>query len=467
VVAESEISRRTLLKGTAALGASLALGPAAGATRRAWSRVPRAEGRRKRPNVIVITADDMRIDEAKYMPNLQRLIGEQGTSFTAARCNIAECSPARAGFLTGQYSKRHHVRSQRDPFSRNDLQKTLAVWMQTSGYDTGIIGKYFTSIEGTTTPPGWDVRRQLVGKSQDQYGYQVWDGMKKQMPELDQTRYLQQEVVAFLEHAQAPFFLWFTPTADHGPFEAPPTHEHDYARVQWPDRREGDVSDKPTWIQHMTPISEQVLASMRRAQRLRLRELLGLDDTIAAIVGALQSTRRLDDTVILFTSDNGMFWGEHRIPPGSKNMPYDPAVLVPCIVRGPGFPHVTVRQPVHMSMDLTATCVELAEATPDLPLDGVSLTQVVADPKRFDDRQLLYERGSDEGLTFPTAELPPLADGIFTQTRKLVRYRSTPPTYELYDLGADPGELRNVADDPKYRNQRAALEDALDRLLAG
>jgi arylsulfatase A-like enzyme len=119
-----------------------------------------------------------------------------------------------------------------------------------------------------------------------------------------------------------------------------------------------------------------------------------------------------------------------------------------------------------MSMDLTATCVEVAGAIPDLVLDGVSLRHVVADPKRFDDRQLLYERGSEEGLTFPTAELPPLADGICTRDRKLIRYRSAPPIYELYDIESDPGELRNVADDPEFANERAALEDALDRLLA-
>jgi arylsulfatase A-like enzyme len=235
--------------------------------------------------------------------------------------------------------------------------------------------------------------------------------------------------------------------------------------LEWPDPRERDVRDKPSWIQQLSPFPDRVLGSIRQAERTRLRELLGLDDTIAAIVKALQSTRTLDDTVVIFTSDNGIFMGEHRIPPGSKNMPYDPAVLVPCIVRGPGFAHTTVREPVHMSMDLTATCVELADATPDLPLDGVSLARVAADPSSFADRQLLYERGSTEGYVFPVY-LPPLADGIFTRDRKLIRYRDAPPTYELYDIHADPNELQNVADHPDYANDRTALEAALDRLLA-
>jgi N-acetylglucosamine-6-sulfatase len=462
---DSEISRRTLLKGSAALGAGLALGPAKLLATRPRSRAPSGTARR-RPNVIVITADDMRSDEARYMPNLQRLVAAHGTTFTAARHNIAECSPARAGFLTGQYSKRHTVLGQRDAFARhNDVHKTVAVWMQSAGYHTGIIGKYFTEGEGASSPPGWDVRRQLAAKNQEQYGYEVWDGKAMQKPELDQGRYLQQEVVAFLGGAHAPFFLWFTPTADHTPYQAPPNHRHEFSRLQWPDRRERDVSDKPSWIQQLSPFPDRVLASIRQTERLRLRELLGLDDTIAAIFEQLASTGRVDDTVVIFTSDNGVFMGEHRIPPSSKNMPYEPSVLVPCVARGPGFPHTTIRQPVHMSMDLTATCVELAEASPNLPLDGVSLTQVVGDPSRFDARQLLYERGSSEGYSFPIA-VPPLADGIFTRDRKLVRYRSTPSIYELYDLDADPNELRNLADHPEYADDRSTLEAALDRLLA-
>jgi N-acetylglucosamine-6-sulfatase len=425
-------------------------------------------GRPTQPNIVVIFADDMRKDEARYMPKLQRLLVAKGTTFDAARHNIALCSPARAGFLTGQYSKRHQVRSQRDTFVRhNDVNKTLAVWLETSGYHTGIIGKYFTAIEGDTSHPGWDIRRQLVGKSQDQYDYGVWNGEKTLTPSLDQTRYLEREVVDFLEGAREPFFLWFTPTAGHTPFQAPPAHKRD-GRVSWPDLREDDVTDKPSWIQSLSPITDEVLTGIRNGERKRVRELLGLDDTIAAIIETLQSEGKLTNTVIIFTSDNGILWGEHRIPPGSKNLPYEPAVLVPCVVRGPNFPHTTIRQPVQMSIDLTATCVELAGATPDLALDGVSLAKVVADPSQYDGRELLYDRDDREAFTFPppTGLLPPPAGGIFTRNRKLVRYKGEPATYELYDLDADPDELINVADHPSYANDRSQLERALDRLLA-
>src|SRR5438132_338681 len=328
----TQISRRTLLGGAAALGAGVVLDRIA---RRPTRETPMLGDRRQaqpgKPNVIVITADDMRWDETTYLPNVQRLIVAQGTAFEAARHNVSECSPARAGFLTGQYSKRHNIRSQDDAFQgHNDTQNTLAVWMQSAGYQTGIVGKYFTAVEGRTSPPGWNVRRQLADKNQQEYGYRVWDGKRLQGSSLDKTRYLQREVVAFLHTATQPFFLWFTPTAGHGPFREPPTHKHDYARLSWPDLRETDVSNKPPWIQSLPPISDRVLASIRRTERVRLRALLGLDDTVAAIVETLHSSRRLANTVIIFTSDNGILWGEHRIPPGSKNLPYDPSVLVPC-----------------------------------------------------------------------------------------------------------------------------------------
>ncbi len=465
-----EISRRALLKGAAALGAGVAVRQLADGlpvARVALEARDRHGG--ATPNIIVIMADDMRWDEAPYMPNLERLIVEEGTTFGAARHNIALCSPARAGFLTGQYSKRHRIRSQLDAFGQyNDVRKTLPVWLQSAGYHTGIIGKYFTAVEGKSSPPGWNVRRQLADKSQEQNGYQVWDGETTRTPKTDQTAYLRQEVVAFLEDSPQPFFLWFTPTANHGPFQAPPGHEDDYERLDWPDGREEDVSDKPPWIQSLPPVPDRVLTSMRRSQRVRLRELLGLDDTIAAMVKTLRSTGSLDRTVIVFTSDNGMFWGEHRVPPGSKNMPYEQSVLVPCIVRGPGFPHRTVPHPVHMSIDLTATCVALGGTTPDLPLDGVSLTDIVAEPDRYDDRALLYDRDDRDGFTYaPPGEMPPPAEGVFARDRKLIRHRKDPPVYELYDLDADPEELHNVADDPEYANDRSALEAALDGLLAG
>lgn len=448
------------------MGAALSLGPLA-----SCSSSPETAPTASRPgrgpsagraNVVVILADDMRYDEAEHMPNVMSLLAGSGVSFAAARHNISLCSPARAGFLTGQYSMRHRVRSQSDSFGNlNDVTKTLPVWMQRAGYDTGIVGKYFTG--GNRSAPGWRFRRQLAAGAQQQHGFTIWDGETVHEPEADQTRYLRDEVVRFLQTADEPFFLWFTPTADHWPFEAPPGHLDDVASLEWPDHREDDVSDKPEWIRSLPPLGEGQLRELRTNQRLRIRELLGLDDTIADIFSALEARNSLANTVVMFSSDNGVLEGEHRLPLLMKNLPYDPCVRVPCIVRAPGLARAVVTQPAHMAIDLTATCVDVAGARPDLVLDGISLLDILREPARYDDRRLLYDRDDrddGDGLSCPPAA------GVFTADRKLVRYDTTPPSFELFDLSRDPDELANVAEDPAYAADRGDLEADLDRLLS-
>lgn len=462
------ITRRALLQRATAAGAALAFGQLAACSSSDDSETTPATSHRgpkpspSAPNVVVILADDMRHDEVEHMPNVTRLLLEQGVGFTAARHNISLCSPARAGFLTGQYSKRHGVRSQHDSFGKlNDESKTIAVWMQDAGYDTGIVGKYFTG--GNRSAPGWRFRRQLSTGVQQQYGFTVWDGERATKPEVDQTRYLRDEVLDFLGTALEPFLLWFTPTANHWPLEPPPGHEDDAASLEWPDNREEDVSDKPAWIRSLPQMTDQQLRAIRMNQQLRVRELLGLDDTIAGMFSALEARGSLENTVVVFSSDNGVFEGEHRLPLLMKNLPYDPSVRVPCFLRAPGLPHGVVTQPAHMAIDLTATCVDVAGARPDLALDGVSLLDIANSPSRYDDRRLLYDRDDrddGEGLSFPPAA------GVFTARQKLVRYDTTPPTYELYDLARDPNELENVADDPSYAVDRSALEADLNTLLS-
>jgi arylsulfatase A-like enzyme len=232
--------------------------------------------------------------------------------------------------------------------------------------------------------------------------------------------------------------------------------------VVWPDAREDDVSDKPSWIQAQPALSDEVLAGVRANQVTRIQELLGLDDTVAAMFSALDARGVLDGTAVLFASDNGVVMGEHRIPTTSKNLPYEPCVRVPCFVRAPGIRPAVVDVVAHMSVDLTATCVDLGGARADRRLDGVSLLDIAANPSRYAERPLLYERDSRDDA--PELHCPP-ARGVFTPARKLIRYETTPPTYELYDLDADPQELRNVADDAAYADDRASLERTLTDLL--
>ena len=221
------------------------------------------------------------------MPNLQRLVVGPGTKFTAARHSFAMCSPARAGFLTGQLSKRHNVRSQRDAFQQhNDPQRTLPVWLQSAGYTTGLVGKYFTSVEGRSTPPGWNVRRQLADKSQDQHGYEVWDGTRSADP--TSTRRVTSSCRCSRSSTRAGAVLPVVHA--HGVTARSSYAARSRAGLRGPAvarsarggcRRQAAVDPAAGAVPRTRPS-----LSMRRSQRQRLRELLGLDDTIAAMVGA-------------------------------------------------------------------------------------------------------------------------------------------------------------------------------------
>ena len=184
-----------------------------------------------------------------------------------------------------------------------------------------------------------------------------------------------------------------------------------------------------------TPIAEAdtpVVLFAADGMRPDLVETYAADGSLPTIAGLLA------DGV---SGDNGMLQGEHRLPPLLKNLPYEPSVRAPCLLRAPGLRPSVISQPVHMTVDLTATCVDVAGAQPDLDLDGTSLFDIVDDPGRYDDRRLLYDRDDRDDLE--SSPFPP-AVGVFTQTRKLIRWTTEPPTFELYDLDHAGGVLRVV-----------------------
>src|SRR5581483_4482075 len=159
-----------------------------------------------------------------------------------------------------------------------------------------------------------------------------------------------------------------------------------------------------------------------------------------------------DHTVIVFTSDNGFFHGEHRLREG-KFLPYEESVAVPLVVRGPGFPAGGVARQLVANVDLAATFVDLAGATAGRTLDGLSLRALASDPQAGADRALLLE--AIEGNR-------PAYRAIRTPRWKWVEYSNG--ARELYDLVADPHELRSLhaaKSTAKTREQLAARLAAL------
>jgi arylsulfatase A-like enzyme len=431
-------------------------------------------------NIVVIMTDDQTLASLATMPRTQELLVDQGTSYTTAVVSFPNCCPSRATYLSGQYAHTTGVLDNVGPHggvTTFDASDALPVALEQAGYDTIHIGKYlngwgaFGDIE---PPPGWTRWIGLVDPTTYQYtGYTLsYDGEPFTVGDGDdsyQTDRLADEAVAEIrtrEGDERPFFLSFTPLAPHAqtpevaagqtgadttfPTPVAPERYADTFADDLPPRPpsydEEDVSDKPINLRRPV-ISPNSAEYIERYQVAELGALAAVDEAVEKIVDALEETGRLDDTVIVFTSDNGLMHGEHRFVSG-KFLLYEPSIRVPLVVRGPGFAAgAEVDTPV-ANVDLAPTIAAIARVDLlDRP-DGVSLLSPSV--LRADDRAILLEN-------FHAGE--PNDQGVRTRRWSLITHTSG--ERELYDLATDPDQMDSVAGDPSV----AGVEQALVGLL--
>lgn len=427
-----------------------------------------------RPNVIVIIVDDLRVDDFAHMRRTRRLIQEEGVTFTEARCNIAVCQPSRVGFFSGQAASHHgDVGVGYGGTTLTDLDNTLSAWLADAGYRCGLFGKFINAIDGrggVDPPAGWDAWYELLHSTGDTFDIRDAEGTQHFDDRYDVDQ-LGRWAADFVAGDEQPFLCVFTPFQVHAPFVPRADLADAFADAERVITIEDDVDDKPPWVRELAPLTDEELAGIQEDHRGTLRELEAVDQAIESIISAI-SPDRLDNTVIALTSDNGVYRGEHRrTGPGTKAGPYDVALRVPMVVRGPGLPAGTeVDVPVLAHQDLTATVLDVAGATAGLDHQaGVSLRDLADDAEAHHERALLHEIGD--------AFLGHTADGVTTGPdhplgfRKLFRYPSLrsgepgPFTYEAYDLDTDPDEHESWAEDPARRDERDRLEQLLEQLL--
>ena len=287
------------------------------------------------PNIVLVVTDDQRWDTLWAMPTVQRELVGKGVTFTNAFVVNPLCCPSRASILTGRYSHSTGVYTNVPPhggFASFRDGSTVATWLRRAGYRTGYFGKYLNGYRGTYVPPGWHRWVALTSLGYYRYGLNV-DG------KIDGTRNrtwystdrLANAAAAFIRSRRGPLFLVFAPFAPHRPATPAVRHEGAFAdldRWQPSSYNEADVSDKPAWLQAKRLRAAGADDAFRRRQ---YESLLAVDQGIATIVRALTETRRLRNTVILITSDNGYLWGEHRLV--DKAVPYEESIRVPLVVR--------------------------------------------------------------------------------------------------------------------------------------
>jgi arylsulfatase A-like enzyme len=237
-----------------------------------------------------------------------------------------------------------------------------------------------------------------------------------------------------------------------------------------PNFDEEDVSDKAKWLAQRRQLHDLQKELIEVRSRRRLESLIAVDEGVERIVERLDELGELEDTYIVFTSDNGFFNGEHRISKG-KFRPFQESVHVPFLIRGPGIPERTVSEELTMNVDLAPTIVQIAGAKPNLAMDGRSLLPFARDPERTTRRPILLEsyppKKSPDAPRRPDGSpagdpAPPAWSAVVFGRWKLVRYRGQ--GYELYDLRQDPYEILSVARDSAYRGVFEFLRPYLERL---
>ncbi len=421
------------------------------------------------PNIVVILSDDQDMTSMAYMPRTLDKLAAHGTSFTNHLVSNPICGPSRATLLTGQYAHNHKVLTNTEPYggySKLDATNTLPVWLQAAGYYTQHIGKYVNDDvkSSNSVPQGWN-DFQYFGTKYYNYGV-TRNGVTTtygDAPEDYQTDVLRSRVLAAIREragATGPFYMTIMPFAPHDDLQTTtfpiPAPRHiglfaSQASPRQPSYNEADVSDKPNRIRSQPLINAAGEETVTERYRATLETLQAVDELVEAVINTLEEQNLLDDTVVLFSSDNGHFFGEHRIPTGKHKL-YKESTRVPLIVRGGGFPAgMSSNLPVS-NVDLAATIVRLAGATPGLALDGLSLKAVLNDPLAAS-RAVLLENWENHGPS--TAAI---------QTERYFYALWPSGETELYDLSVDPGQLNSLHTDPAFATVKSALDKKLTRM---
>ena len=441
------------------------------------------------PNVVFVLTDDLDEEVYSHMQRLKTLMDDKGLSFQNHFLNISLCCPSRTAILRGQYAHNTKIFSNAPPtggfetfFANGSEAETLPVWMKAAGYRTVLMGKYLNGYPNTAPagyiPPGWsEWYSPINGNPYSDYNY----GMNENgtvvhyamtpadyMPDV-----LSDKAADFIRRASTdhvPFFMYITPYVPHSPATPAPRYAHDFPGVKaprTPSFNQADVSNMPTWLQSHPLLTTAQIDDIDKLYRKRLQSMEAVEDMVQNIVDTLTATGELENTYIVFTSDNGFHQGQHRLMSG-KNTEFDEDLRVPLIVRGPGVPAgATIDYPT-MNVDFAPTFLELAGTAIPAGIDGRSLVPLLGttQPGASSWRQAVFlEHAADvPGQNFarasvastlepddvlfvpapaPGAEAPPPFEGVRTAKYTLLEYGTGGK--ELYDHAADPHQMNNIA----------------------
>ena len=415
-----------------------------------------------KPNVLLVTTDDQTLDEMAAMPYTSSWIGGQGTTFDRAYVSYPLCCPSRASILSGRYMHNHGVRGNGGDFGGwqafvggGTEASALPTWLRAAGYYNVQIGKYMNGYN-SVVPPGWD---EWYGKQSEfniayygarlYYNYRLLEDPPVGPPQAEETcphpnpnppgepficHYTQRgsdyqtdvfrakavDAIHRLSGTGQPFFLKVDFNAPHSPYVPAARHQAAAAGIELeeiPGGNEKNIDDKPRFLRRLPRMDNGKRERIEWDRQLRWAMLFSVDEAVDAMMRALLAENQLQNTYVIFTSDNGYFHGEHRIRSG-KYLPHEPSSHVPLLMRGPGIPPNGHSQELVSNVDIADTIRQVAGASASLPQDGRTLLPFAAQPDLSTTRPLLLEGDTGPGVDTGEGEEEDIAD-----ERKLKRFR--------------------------------------------
>lgn len=454
-----------------------------------------------RPNILFVMTDDHAVghvgcygNRLVKTPNIDRLAAE-GTRFQTACVTNSLCAPSRATVLTGAYSHVHGIRGNSEAKDAvENMDPSIATYpelLQKAGYRTGIVGKWHLSHD----PRGFDTWCVLPGQGLYFDPDFIDNGTRRKIPGYA-TDVTTDFALDFLrQKSDKPWCLVYQHKAPHRPFLPPPRFAGLYEGTELPypatfddeystrkiareaeDMRfdvsiAGDYKDQPKNLRG----AEKKKWLYQRFVKDYYGAIAAVDENLGRVLKYLDDEKMTDNTLIVYTSDNGFFVGDHGWY--DKRFMYEPSLRVPLIVRAPGGKRDNVSRAMAQNIDIAPTILDYAGVAAPATMQGRSLRPLLEGNTPADWRQSVYyayyenswvlagkgkEAMADPSFQYFTPHRVPPHRGVRTPTHKLIHYYGDGDYWELFDLEADSNELRNIYGQDEALT--AKLKTELDRL---
>ncbi len=444
-----KLSRRAFITG---VGAAIAAGLGGGwmATRKGslWGG--------KRPHIVLLIADDLRFDALGFMGD--PIVKTPFLDALAPECFIGKnnyvttsiCWSSRASIMTGAYYRKHRVYANK-PLPTQYGAEIFPVLLKNNGYRTGFIGKWGFEPSAETAFHTW---------------HNIGDGAKYEVGEDQDKRHLTddltmraQEFIA--QPGEEPMLLIVSYKAPHGPYDVGNRFEELYKDVEIPRK----PTDRPDFIELLPqqlkegPTRanyEKNFTSEAEYQRIRKNYyglVSGVDDSVQKIVTALKESNKWDDTLFIFTSDNGLMLGDHGL--FGKTCMYEESICTPLLMRLPKnhFPEIVPNKlkALTLNVDICPTILSAADIPWPDHVQGEDLLSYIVNPEQKWRTGYYYEHPRNGG----TISEGYLQSGKWKYVRYASRYGATEE--QLFNLRDDPNELSNLAGNPEHERMRKRL----------